>query len=143
MGKRTQEVREVTRRRIRSTPITPELRALLQSARYEGNPQHKRNPGDFGLTPPSAPRQDKTLCDEAGVTSRAVATEYFDEAIRRGLVSQATTHAGFPKQIWLVSGNRVFEAMQGGSRDGCYHGYPLRDRDPLADQIRKAWGKSE
>ena len=35
--------------------------------RYGGNPEHKKNPGDFGLTPPSNPRSAKSLCDSAGV----------------------------------------------------------------------------
>jgi hypothetical protein len=91
-------------------------------ARYEGSPLHKRNPGDFDLTPPAAPRPDKTLCDEAGVTSRKLAAELFDRGIERGLVSDATV-SGFPKQIWIVDREgRVFEAMYGGSRDGRYHG---------------------
>ena len=29
------------------------LDALAQRVRYGGNPEHKRNPGDFGLTPPA------------------------------------------------------------------------------------------
>lgn len=30
------------------------------SPRYSGNPEHKRNPGDFGLEPPSSPRLGKS-----------------------------------------------------------------------------------
>ena len=32
-----------------------ELRALASRARYGGNPEHKKNPGDFGLVPPFDP----------------------------------------------------------------------------------------
>ena len=47
--------------------------------------EKKRSPGDFGLEPPAAPRPDKTLCDEAGVTARATA---------QGLLTRA--YHGYP-----------------------------------------------
>ena len=34
------------------------LEQMAHSIRYGGNPEHKRNPGDFGLTPPAQPRPD-------------------------------------------------------------------------------------
>ncbi len=140
MGRRAQQIRTATQRRIRSTSLDEDERLRLDEARYEGSPLHKRNPGDFGLTPPAAPRPDKTLCDEAGITSRALARDLFARGIERGLVSDATTHGGFPKQIWVVDAEgRVFEAMYGGSRDGCYHGYPIRHSDPLFKAVREAW----
>lgn len=49
------------------------LSALLEDVRYGGNPEHKRNPGDFGLAPPSAPRPGKTLCDEVQIFTRTEA----------------------------------------------------------------------
>lgn len=49
----------------------PEARSSLASVvQYGGNPEHKRNPGDFGLTPPACPRPDKTLCDTVEVFQR-------------------------------------------------------------------------
>ena len=62
------------KRRIAETEDSERLIWLAQNVRYGGNPQHKRNPGDFGLVPPSQPRPDKTLCDEAGITSIKEAT---------------------------------------------------------------------
>ena len=47
------------------------LADLARRARYGGNPEHKRKPGDFGLEPPSSPRQGKTLCDVSGVFTRS------------------------------------------------------------------------
>jgi hypothetical protein len=29
----------------------------------------------------------------------------------------------------------VFELMLGGSRDGAYHGYPIRRADPLHERV--------
>src|SRR5271170_205021 len=39
------------------------LNRLARVVKYGGNPEHKSDPGDFGLTPPATPKPDKTLCD--------------------------------------------------------------------------------
>lgn len=142
MGKRALKAKKVTVRTIRGAPLSETERGDLRAkAAYEGSPLHKRNPGDFGLTPPAAPRDDRTLCDEAGVVDRRVAEGLFARAIDRGLVSEATTPDGFPKQIWVVDEQRrVFEAIYGGSQTGRYHGYPIRRTDPFHQQVLKAWG---
>ncbi len=141
MGRKALEVQKATVRTIRSTPLSDTEKAYLRlNAAYEGSAYHKKNPGDFGLTPPAAPRPDKTLCDEAGVASRAVATDLLARAIEGGLVSDPIGAPGFPKELWVVDEHgRVFEAIYGGSVIGRYHGYPIRRSDPLFDQIRAAW----
>ena len=63
------------------------LSSLAERVRYGGNPEHKRNPGDFGLTPPSSPRPDKTLCDEAGIFTRSEAVKLLQEGLKKGLIS--------------------------------------------------------
>jgi len=117
---------------------------LRRRTAYEGNPVHKSNPGDFGLIPPAAPRPDKTLCDEAGVVSRAQAEALLARAIEAGLVSDSLVPGTcFPKQLWVVDEQgRVFEAMYGGSRTGRYHGYPIRRNDPLHDEVVAAWSEA-
>ena len=61
-------------------------------------------------------------------------------AIERGLVSENIESGGFPKQLWAIDENgQVFEAMYGGSKAGCYHGYPIRQTDPLFEQVTDAW----
>ena len=141
MGKRAQQARHETKRTVRTTRLDDGERAFLRArASYEGSPHHKRNPGDFGLTPPSAPRPDKTLCDEAAIFKREVAEHLFAKAIDVGIVSAATAAPGFPKQIWVLDDQgRVFEAMHGGSATGRYHGYPIRREDPLFERIQLAW----
>jgi len=141
MGKKALEVKKVTVRRIRATRLTEaERQAMRTGAAYEGSAHHKRNRGDFGLTPPAAPRPDKTLCDEAGILERDVARRLFERAIDRGLVSEPTATNGMPKQLWVVDEQgRVFEAMYGGSVAGRYHGYPIRRADPLFGKITRAW----
>lgn len=140
MGIRAREVRKRTVRKIRAERLSAQERAfLLQAATYEGSAQHKRNPGDFGLTPPSSPRPDKTLCDEAGIFHKQRAGELLRSAIEHGIVSEAFTGDGFPKQLWIYDGVNVFEAMHGGSTSGSYHGYPIRKSDPLFDELLEAW----
>jgi hypothetical protein len=60
-----------TKRRIQDAFPSMAYEELLRCARYGGNPEHKRNPGDFGLIPPSNPKPDKSLCDEAGIFSQS------------------------------------------------------------------------
>ena len=62
------------------------LDKLAAQVSYGGNPEHKRNPGDFGLVPPAAPRRGKTLCDEVLVFSRVKALELLRSAFRVGLL---------------------------------------------------------
>jgi hypothetical protein len=106
---------------------------------YEGSPYHKRNPGDFGLSPPSNPRPDATLCDDAQIFKKTEAQRLLEAGIERGLVSDATGIDDFPRHIWAVHDAFVFEAKLGGSKSGCYHGYPVRRGDPLYDDVMRRW----
>jgi len=141
MGRRATEAIESSERSLRPARATEIEKALLSAkAIYEGSPYHKRNPGDFGLTPPALPRKDKTLCDEAQVHEARVARDLLQRAIERGLVSEAFNNLGFPKQLWVVDDDgRVFELMYGGSKTGAYHGYPVRRSDPFFDEVLDAW----
>jgi hypothetical protein len=73
-----------------------------EAARYSGNPEHKRNPGDFGLTPPAAARMGKTLCDKVGIFSRNTALDLLREGLRRGLVSRQQRE-GWPQNVWAIT----------------------------------------
>lgn len=116
-----------------------EREALADRLNYGGNPVHKRNPGDFELTPPAAPRPNKTLCDAADIFRRQVALNLLKAGVRKGLTS-AWTGDGFPKHIWAVSENGVaLEAKLDDARKGRYHGYPLLGDDPFRDVVQKAW----
>lgn len=140
VGAKARDARKRTRRRIREERLSASEQAFLRAnARYEGSPLHKRNPGDFGLTPPSSPRPDKTLCDEAGVFEKAAASNLLALAIDGGLVCEGSYEATFPKQLWVVHEDRVYEAMYGGSEAGCYHGYPIRRSDPLFGEVVARW----
>ncbi len=130
------------KRRLRGTPLPPAERdRLLDAASYAGNPAHKRNPGDFGLTPPSSPRPDKTLCDPTGVLERGSALRLLREGIRRGMVSAGSgAGARFPRNIWAVDDEGVaFEAQLENPERGTYHGYPMPSTDPFRTRVLERW----
>jgi hypothetical protein len=60
-------------KRFDSEVTLDQLKALRRRVSYGGNAEHKRNPGDFGLSPPFGPRKGKTLCDGVSIFQRAVA----------------------------------------------------------------------
>lgn len=114
-------------------------------ADYGGNPQHKRDPGDFGLTPPASPRPHKTLCDDANITSRQQAKALLLAGIRKGLVSQQRfSSSGWPQNVWAVTAEGdPLEAQLENPERGIYHGYPMPEQDPLADVVREEWRKRD
>lgn len=102
------------------------MTALADRVKYGGNPEHKRNPGDFGLTPPLQPRPDKTLCDEVKIFSRREATGLLKEGVKKGLISEQHTQNGYPQNIWAVTEEGwPLEAQLENARQGTYHGYPM------------------
>jgi hypothetical protein len=90
------------KRRIGREFKADDLQQLAASVRYGGNPEHKRNPGDYGLTPPALPRTDSTLCDLAGVFERRSALRLLQEGIRSGMISEQFRGV-FPQNVWAVT----------------------------------------
>ena len=118
------------------------LKQLAAKITYGGNPEHKRNPGDFGLHPASQPRQGKTLCDETEILTRHDAQALLREGARRGLVS-VQERGSWLQNVWAMAANGVaVEAMLENSLTGQYHGYPMLESDPLADEVRERWRNS-
>lgn len=115
------------------------LIAIAQSARYVGNPDHKRNPGDFGLDPPSRPRLSKSLCDAANIFAQAEAQELLREGIQGGVVS-VQEEQGWPRIVWAVHNHiTVLEARLDNAAQGTYHGYPLEPDDPFVPAVLDRW----
>lgn len=109
----------------------------LDTLRYSGNPEHKRNPGDFGLDPPSSPRLGKTLCDGVGIFRRADALSLLKSGFALGLVSVQTRH-GWPQNVWAVTADgKPVEAQL--DSEGSYHGYPMPQGDPFREEILARW----
>ena len=131
------------KRRIRVDFDEGYLSALSVRVSYGGNPEHKRHPGDFDLTPPSAPCPDKTLCDGVGVFRRSDAESYLKTGIAKGLIS-VRTRGDFPQNVWFVT-NQGFplEAQLENRGQGVYHGYPMPRSDPFRDVVIERWRTSK
>lgn len=115
------------------------LKRVSAAMSYGGNPEHKRNPGDFGLTPPVQPRPDKTLCDDVHIFERAVALEHLRRGVERGLVSESWT-GDWPQNIWArTTDGRILEAQLENAQLGSYHAYPLPESDPFVSEVQKRW----
>jgi hypothetical protein len=132
------------KRRIRPLPAEENLlEALAAKVRYGGNPEHKRNPGDFGLEPPSSPRMDSTLCDVTGIFERSRALALLRDGVRRGLIS-IKERDGLPQNIWAVSDQGIpLEAQLENQATATYHGYPMPPGDPLGPEVVKRWESYE
>ncbi|OQX25566.1 MAG: hypothetical protein BWK80_14925 [Desulfobacteraceae bacterium IS3] len=112
---------------------------LARQLRYGGNPEHKKNPGDFGLTPPSCPRPGKSLCDAVCIFSRKVALNHLKSGLCKGLISDRF-NGRWPQNIWSVTENGCpLEAQLENPATGTYHGYPMPESDPLAAEIVRQW----
>ena len=130
------------KRKIVETPDLELLTRLLHRAQYGGNPEHKRNPGDFGLTPPASPRADKTLCDLADVLERRGALRLLRSGVCRGLVS-VQQKGEWPQNVWaMTDGGFPMEAQLENREAVTYHGYPLAENDPFAEVVREMWERS-
>ncbi|MEQ9484133.1 hypothetical protein [Coleofasciculus sp. F4-SAH-05] len=116
-----------------------ELLQLSFQAQYGGNPEHKRNPGDFNLTPPSVPRAAKSLCDTVQVFSKKEALYLLRKGIKTGLVSDRF-EGQWPKNVWSVMDDETpLEAQLESAEQGAYHGYPMQRDDPFGKEVIKQW----
>ena len=116
-----------------------DLVALSKRVNYCGNPAHKRNPGDFGLTPPSGPRSGKSLCDTAEIFEQVVASELLRQGVKRGLISKQF-HSEWPQNIWAISDDGIpLEAQLENRVTGAYHGYPMPATDPFIEVVKQQW----
>lgn len=130
------------KRKIRTAAAPDDLANLAKRVKYAGSPFHKRNPGDFGLSPPSQPRPDKTLCDITGVTTARESLRLLRRGVSKGLISERT-RGGFPQNIWSVTDDGIpLEAQLENMAQGAYHGYPMPLADDFRDQVLRRWRSS-
>jgi hypothetical protein len=132
-----------TKRKIQRAPQSAaerkKLSDLATKVSYGGNPDHKRNPSDFNLSPASSPRPGATLCDDLGVVTKQAALDTLRQGIKKGLVSPQT-NKGWPKHVWaLYAGSFPVEAKLENPATGAYHGYPLQTDDPFRDVVLNRW----
>lgn len=136
---RRNEFKFNTKRKLEGALEPNYLDAFADSVRYGGNPEHKRNPGDFGLTPPAQPRPDKTLCDIVGIFTRQEAVEFLRAGIRRGLVSKGRRN-NHPQNVWAVTEDGYpLEFQLENPVQATYHGYPMPDADAFREAVLTRW----
>lgn len=115
------------------------LAALACQVKYGGNPEHKKNPGDFNLTPPSGPRPGKSLCDSVKLFTKREALELLKKGIQNGLVSDRS-EGQWPKNVWSVmEDGTTLEAQLESAEQGAYHGYPMQTEDPFCEEVIEQW----
>jgi hypothetical protein len=100
------------------------LKTIITRVTYTGSPYHRSVGSKAG---PVARR--------AGLTSRCPpswtnpkATEALRLAIREGKVSCYWEGAGFPRFVWYLEGDVLYEARLTNRENGEYHAYPLEDQ---------------
>ena len=131
------------RRIVNPRPAQQTLNDLARKVRYVGSPYHKRNPGDFALTPAAQPRPDAMLCDGAGIVTVSEAQRLLKKGARKGLVSD-DPQGTFPKHIWASTNTGIaLEATLSNAETGEYHGYPLFDPDPFREVVLRRWNGPE
>ena len=117
------------------------IKELVNQARYGGNPEHKRKPGDFGLDPPSSHRPGKTLCDVVQIHTRAAALALLRTGLMKGLFSVQERN-GWPQNVWVVtSEGEPLEAQLEQEGEGTYHGYPMPQDDPFREVVLTRWNQ--
>src|SRR5260370_29669371 len=122
-------------------PSLSDRQALVARVQYGGNPEHKRSPGDYGLTPPAQPRPGKTLCDAIRQIPKEEAVELLRAGILKGMISQCGA-GHWPKHIWTVSAEgEVFEAQLENAQRGTYHGYPMPEDDDFRRMALQEWSR--
>lgn len=130
------------RRFASSLPAPEALERLAEVVRYGGKPEHKRNPGDFNLIPPSLPRDDKSLCDEIHMFRRAEALRLLRLGVERGMISE-WDGTGYPKNIWSMTKDGIpLEAQLENPGNGTYHGYPLEVNDDFRERVIAQWNQT-
>lgn len=79
------------KRRIAAADLltAAERASLAERITYGGNPEHKRSPGDYRLTPPSSPRPGKTLCDGEHTILKVEAVALLRAGLQKGMMSAA------------------------------------------------------
>jgi hypothetical protein len=108
------------------------LRHAAENARYVGSPYHRPPGSPMGQAVSRRyPHASKCAPDWTLVS----ATGALREAIRAGRVS-AAWQGRFPKHVWHLREDVLYECRLSNRELGEYHGYPLEDRREWPKNIR-------
>lgn len=99
------------------------MKSAASRVRYTGSPYHRSRGSRSG---PAAQRIGfSSRCPPNWTNSEA--TRVLRAAIREGRVSPVWEH-GFPRHVWHLEGDVLYEARLTNSGNGEYHAYPLEDQ---------------
>ena len=118
------------KRRLQPCPDPSYVSQLKQTISYHGSSKHKQNPHIFGLPPFRGKRGDETLCDrDAGFQNMGSIPPMIQRGLDAGLV-------GDNNIIWAIADNGwIFEARITNRTTTEYHGYPVRQTEPIAEIV--------
>ena len=109
-----------------------------------GTPATRRTSATRGISVsihPAEPRDDKTLCDDAGIFTKSEAQRLLREGVQRGLISEQA-RGEFPQNVWAVTEDGCpLEAELENKTQGTYHGYPVLGNDPFRERILERWNQ--
>jgi hypothetical protein len=100
------------------------LASVSAQARYVSSPYH-RPPGSKMGQPASRRWPAASKCDPEWTLSDANAA--LKQAIRAGYIS-SQWEGRFPRYVWHLEGETVYEARLSNRDAGEYHAYPLQDK---------------
>ena len=108
-------------RKIVNVPDGVDLDLVASQAVYVGSPEHKNIPSFAG--PPKL-RADASCCPRDLATKQDLVTEWLKEGINSGAVG-GCWEGTFPRYVWFMYEDTVFEARLVNREAGWYKGYPL------------------
>ena len=102
---------------VQPPPHGVDLAEIARKCRYESSPYHTAGRQ-------RRPRPDASRCPPE-LSRQPVMTEgWLRESIEAGRTG--TWDGGFPRYVWCRINGTIFEARQGTTGSGLYHGYPLQ-----------------
>ena len=108
-------------RKIVDVPDGVDLELVASKAVYVGSPEHKNIPSFAG--PPKL-RADASCCPRDLATKQDLVTGWLKEGISSGAVG-GCWEGTFPRYVWFMHEDTVFEARLVNREAGWYKGYPL------------------
>jgi hypothetical protein len=105
----------------------PKLKRAAATALYAGSPYHRVTGSPMGGVPAGRRWPHASKCPP--IWDERSATQALREAIRAGRVSADWDEdSNFPRLVWHLDGETLYEARLSNKELGEYHAYPLEDR---------------